>query len=251
MKDLSESVKWLAQRRRWNAQELIWSIHRDNKRLDRAGQGTSSRFTYLSHVELENLVYFSLLTDTYAQASGKIWARTGAIPMGGPFSAQSADLRSVWGAKKRIDLMRRIGTLTFSPRGHPLWTTVRGNTLSLAQFRDNVLVGAKGPTAQTEMQHVCDTLSEVWELPVLCDCMADDIRVCHGTCMTHSLTAMGFTTHIQGCHSPVVYAQPSGLTSTWHLKYTVTLQTPQSHAHKHISNIIVGAVLNVQPFLHT
>ena len=251
MKDLSESVKWLAQRRRWNAQELIWSIHRDNKRLDRAGQGTSSRFTYLSHVELENLVYFSLLTDTYAQASGKIWARTGAIPMGGPFSAQSADLRLVWGAKKRIDLMRRIGTLTFSPRGHPLWTTVRGNTLSLAQFRDNILVGAKGPTAQTEMQHVCDTLYEVWNLPVLCDCMTDDIRVCHGTCMTHSLTAMGFTTHIQGCHSPLVYAQPSGLTSTWHLKYTVTLQTPQSHAHKHISNIIVGAVLNVQPFLHT
>ena len=81
--------------------------------------------------------------------------------------------------------------------------------------------------------------------------MTDDIRVCHGTCMTHSLTAMGFTTHIQGCHSPLFYAQPSGLTSTWHLKYTVTLQTPQSKAHKHISNIIVGAVLNVQPFLHT
>ena len=32
--------------------------------------------------------------------------------------------------------------------------------------------------------------------------------------------------------------------------YTVRLQTTPAHAHKHISNIIAGAVLNVQPFLH-
>ena len=42
--------------------------------------------------------------------------------MGGPFSAQSADLRSVWGAKTRVDLMRKLGHLSFSPRGHPLWS---------------------------------------------------------------------------------------------------------------------------------
>ena len=50
---------------------------------------------------------------------------------------------------------------------------------------------------------------------------------------------------------PLVCAQPSGLTSPWHLKYTVTLQSPIGQAHKHISSIIVGAVLNVQPFLHS
>ena len=44
MSDLNASVKWLAARRRWNANELIWSIHRDNKKLDRAGKGTSGRF---------------------------------------------------------------------------------------------------------------------------------------------------------------------------------------------------------------
>ena len=45
-----------------------------------------------------------------------------------------------------------------------------------------------------------------------------------------------------------MYSQPSGLTGTWHLKYTVTLQSPPAHAHKDVSNIIVSAVLS---FLHT
>ena len=40
--------------------------------------------------------------------------------MGGPFSAQSADLRSVWGVKQRVDLMRRLDTLHFSERTHPI-----------------------------------------------------------------------------------------------------------------------------------
>ena len=69
--------------------------------------------------------------------------------------------------------------------------------------------------------------------------------------MGTNLTAMGMTTHLTGTHPPLIYAQPSGLTSDWHLKYTVTMQTPTTHAHKHISSIIVSAVLNVHPFLHT
>ena len=35
----------------------------------------------------------------------------------------------------------------------------------------------------------------------------------------------------------------------WSLKYRVTLQSPPSQAYKHISSIIVSAVLNIQPFL--
>ena len=159
--------------------------------------------------------------------------------MGGPFSAQSADLRSVWGAKKRTDLMRQLESLNFSPRGHPLWTTPRGNTLSLAQFRDNVLVGAKGPTAQREMQSVCDVLSQVWNLPVLCDCVAS------------SLTGMGFTMHL-GTHNP----PPDLCTTVGFVSGLVTevlchSATPTAQAYKHISSILVSAVLNVQPFLHT
>ena len=99
MANFFAAAKWLAKKRRWKAQEMVWSIHRDNKQLDRAGVGTTSRFVHCSHEALGNLVYFSLLTDTHSQASGMLWSRRGATPMGGPFSAQSADLRLIWGAK--------------------------------------------------------------------------------------------------------------------------------------------------------
>ena len=171
--------------------------------------------------------------------------------MGGPFSAQSADVRSIWGAKRRVDLMRTLGNLQFSPRGHPLWHTPCGNILSLAHFRDNVLVGARGRSASAEMQRVCDTLFQVWELPVLCDCMSLENWVCNGACMGPSLTTMGFTTHLVPDCPQLIYAQPSGLTKDWHLKYSATLQTPNATTHKRVSNIIVGAVLSVEPFLHT
>ena len=56
MSHLSESVKWLLQKRRWNTQQLVWSIRRDNKSLGRVGMGTSSRFFHLMHQDPENLV---------------------------------------------------------------------------------------------------------------------------------------------------------------------------------------------------
>ena len=139
--------------------------------------------------------------------------------------------------------MRTLGDLQLSPRRLPFWHTPHCNVVSLAQFRDNVFVGARGKSAPREMQRVCTLLSQVWQLPVLCECMT-------GTCMNPSLTAMGFTTHLHSQCPPLIYARPSGLTN-WHLKYTVTLQTPTTTAHKHISNIMVGAVLNLEPFLHS
>ena len=65
--------------------------------------------------------------------------------------------------------------------------------------------------------------------------------------LTHS---HGFySSHQWNAPPHLVYAQPSGITSTWTLKYTVTLQSPPSQAYQHICNIIVSAVLNIQPFL--
>ena len=55
------------------------------------------------------------------------------------------------------------------------------------------------------MQHVCHTLIEVWSLPVLSDCMTEE-HVCTATCMTHTMMAMGITTHVHGQHPPPVYA---------------------------------------------
>ena len=171
--------------------------------------------------------------------------------MGGPFSAQAADLRSIWGVKQRIDLMRRLGRLHFTERGHPLWLTPTGNTLSLSQFRDNVMVAARGPTAKHTMKSVTDTLTEIWDLPVLCPCITDTVHTCTTECMTTSVTAMGITVHLHQAHPPLIYTQPSGLTNTWCLKYSVTMQSPWARDYKHVASIIVSAVLNVQPFLHS
>ena len=48
-----------------------------------------------------------------------------------------------------------------------------------------------------------------------------------------------------------MYTQPSGLKHDWDLKYSVTMQSPWAGDYKHITGIIVGVVLNVQPFLHS
>ena len=114
MTSLSEAVTWLQKRRRWSAADTVWSIHGDNKNLDWASKGTSDRFLHMAHRDLENLVYFSLMTNMFTQASRGVWDRQGAIPMGAPFSVQAADLRSVWGVKQLGDLMRRLGRLQFT-----------------------------------------------------------------------------------------------------------------------------------------
>ena len=90
-----------------------------------------------------------------------------------------------------------------------------------------------------------------WGAGGLCDCMTETLQVCQGTCMTPSLTAMGFLCTAMGPAPPLIYAKPSRMTSTWQLKYSVTLQSPHKNAHQQISAIIVSAVLNVQPSLHT
>ena len=43
----------------------MWSVHRDNRRLDHVGQGNIDCFFHLSKRDLENIVHFPLMTDTY------------------------------------------------------------------------------------------------------------------------------------------------------------------------------------------
>ena len=50
--------------------------------------------------------------------------------------------------------MKRFGTLV-KEAPFPVWETPAGNTVSLSQFRDNVNVGAKGPSACDKMSRVC------------------------------------------------------------------------------------------------
>ena len=85
---MKEASTWLKQQRRWRAATLGWSIHKENKKLDRAGEAKKSTFDFLSMDALIELVSFSLLQDNVVLAAGEPWRRSGAIQMGGPFSAQ-------------------------------------------------------------------------------------------------------------------------------------------------------------------
>ena len=88
--------------------------------------------------------------------------------MGGPLSAQSADLHTLWGIKTKSKKMRDVGVLTISDEGFPVW--VRGqDCFSLAQFRDNVLIASSlhSGTHTTLVQDISSVLSEIWQLEVV------------------------------------------------------------------------------------
>ena len=78
--------------------EVAWSVHHSVIALDRARLGANKNFRYISHQDLPHYVSFELEKNNKCWSVGKLWSRTGCIPMGGSFSAQSADLHSIWDA---------------------------------------------------------------------------------------------------------------------------------------------------------
>ena len=242
--ELREASQFLYHKRRWGADSIVWSIHRDCKELDRAGRAASSAFWHFSHEELTDLVRFSLTEDNQVWCAGAMWKRADAIPMGGSFSAQCADLHSLWALKEGVDVMRRFGTLQ-KAEPFPVWATPAGNTDSLSQFRDNVNVAAKGPSARTEMLRVCEALSECWKLPVHCDCLSKG-ETCNGVCMSDKLHILGVTIHLQS--SVVCFSTPSALNDRWELKWGPSLHSPWAVSMRHLSNIFTGSLVNSLPF---
>ena len=95
------------------------------------------------------------------------------------------------------------------------------------------------------MARVTDILTQVWDLPVLCPCIKEFIRQCIAHRMTSTITAMGITVHLHGERPPLTYTQPLGLASDRCLKYSVTLHSPWALDHKHISGMMVSAILNL------
>ena len=114
------------------------------------------------------------MVQNSAFAVGQVWSRTGCIPIGGCFSAQAADLYSVWRLKKLVHAMRALGDLSTCDAGIPIWTTqIHGTSvrIALAQFRDNFMIASSATHAKhLVMGRVCKALSTAWKLPVLCEC---------------------------------------------------------------------------------
>ena len=203
---MTESSGWLAKRRRWRMKDICWSIHRDSKKLDRAGQGASGKFWFITHADLSSKVNFELQNNNFVTAAGSLWQRTGCIPMGGSFSAQAADLHCQRGVYTNRARFRDLGELRITEARFIYWDTPWG-ALTLCLFRDNILMA----TAFTDtpsigiVERVCRLLQRCWNLRVLCPCDAQ----CTHSCLQSPTSAMGLCMVCSKGHEPTTYAHPS------------------------------------------
>ena len=194
---------------------VTWSVHKDTKRPDKAGRGNSTKFLYIEHQDLTAKIEFELKHNNYLQAAGNVWKRPGCIPMGGSFSAQSAELHCQWEVYQHRHLFRDLGTLQITASGFVYWETEWG-VLSLCQFRDNILLATSFPDTphRTIVQRVCSILQTAWKLQVLCPCDG----VCMHDCLKSDVSAMGYTLLMHSTHQHTAFIQPSSLDSAWKLK---------------------------------
>ena len=99
--------------------EITWSVHKESKKMERAGRANSTKFWFLTHEQMTHTIMFEMQHDNYIRATGGLWCRSGCIPMGGSFSAQAADLHCLWGVYKNRHKFRTLGELRISDEGFP------------------------------------------------------------------------------------------------------------------------------------
>ena len=174
--------------------EIVWSIDKECKCLDRAGRGNSTKFWYITQKPLTDTVDWEMSNNTYIISAGKLWTRQGCISMGGSFSAQSADLHRLWSVCTIRHQFYRLGNLRVSDEGLVYWENPLGR-VSLWQIRDNVLVASSYPDSpQTRLiETVCDILQQCWSLRVLCECATPTSNACTYSCHGTSVHAVGYS----------------------------------------------------------
>ena len=158
---LTSACEWLVKNKRWRMSEVVWSVHKESKKLDRAGRGNSAKFWYITQGSLEDTVTWEMKYNNFILSAGNLWCRHGCIPMGGSFSAQAADLHSLWSVYIHRGLFRRLGTLRVTDSGFPYWENSHGR-VSMQQFRDNILVASSYPDSpQVQLiQTICNILRQ-------------------------------------------------------------------------------------------
>ena len=240
---LEQGIAFLSKRKRWRMKEVMWSVHHSTAGLDRAGMGTSKSFRYISHDRLSSYVSFELQVNNKCWSVGKVWSRDQCIPMGGSFSAQSADLHCVWSGYTGRSIFRRLGALNIAPEGYVFW--VGTWTIALCQFRDNVLLAtdASPDDCIAVVSLVRGVLEEAWGLPVECAC-ADQQGDCSGSCLQRVVRCMGFCIAMGGKDGGICHVQPAALKDDWSLRLGPSLMTP-GHSYKgYLAGIFTGALVN-------
>ena len=248
---MREAAAWLKARRCWRATTLGWSIHKENCRLDWAGQAKKSTFHFITMDQLIALVEFSLTCDNVVLAAGEPWRRGGAIPMGGPFSAQSADRHCVWMCKKLASSLRAMGDMTVIDTGIIQWAPRTGDIVALQQFHDNLMVASKGPTPRGAMYTVCKTMESIWGLKVLCPCCdKNPDLVCHDECMSSTVRCMSVSIYVSPSNT-LAHAHPNASNAIWQLKFGGPLQSFWATIGRRTTNVFRSALSNALPFVHS
>ena len=243
-----QATEWLRSQCRWRATQMFRFVHKYYKRLDRCGKASAYNFDILSHFELTELITFCPQDDTFCQSAGTCLSRVFALPMGGPLSAQAADLHSLWCFHLQKQRFHVLGELRSTDAGYPIWVSSTSRVIALAHFKDNILVAAKGPGASWAMCDVCLLLQHAWSLRVLYPCINDHVSDCRLCCMTGELYALGIAMDWRRGWG-TVYVHPSALTSSWQLKQGAPLQSSWAVTETGLSNLFTGVLMNCRPFL--
>ena len=189
---LKTGSEWLIARKRWRAKELTWSVHHAHTKMERARKAASGSFHYINHDDLVKIVSHELTHNNGCYSTGDLWTRTNCIPMGGPFSAQGADLHSVWAAYTGRGKFRDLGRLGVNTEGWPVWHGRWGRT-SMCQFRDNILLATDASPRHTAevVQSVREVLKLCWQLDLDCECISKKVHRCIGLCCNSVTKAVG------------------------------------------------------------
>ena len=218
-----QASAWLSAKRWWQMSEIVWSVHHMHSALDRAGKATASGFRYITHDRLCSIIAHELENNNACWAAGRVWVRTNCIPIGGPLSAQGADIHSLWQAYEHRSQFRQIGALTVSREGFPMWEG-RWGRVAMCQFRDNILIATDSPHSKqvSLIQKIHDILKAAWGLEVECDCITPQQAQRTGHCYAPVRKAMGVVMTLHPAGEGCAFVEPAALNPDWSLR----LQAP-------------------------
>ena len=171
-------------------------------------------------------------------------------PHGGGLLRTKCRSAHTLGGEEKWEKAERLGSNLPEDR-YVFWT--RGTMwFSLAQFRDNFLLATNIPpsTRTTLVQEVCDLLSKIWKLEVLCDCIDARAVSSVGNCLQHSRRALGVHMTVGGGQSCTV-THPSALTNTWDLQYGAPLINPTRAPKEYLPCILISSLTGTLPWQET